>query len=37
MITDLTLTLAELNDIYSTGDLEGLGSLELLALQVGAS
>lgn len=31
------MTLAELNELYSRGDLEGMGSLELLELQVGAS
>jgi hypothetical protein len=31
------LTLAELNDLYSRGELEDMGSLELLELQVGAS
>ena len=36
-MTDLTLTRSEFEALYSTGDLEGLGSLELLALQVSAS
>lgn len=31
------LTLAELNDLYSRGELEGMDSLELLKLQVSAS
>lgn len=31
------MTRAEFDNLYSRGDLEGLGSLELLALQVRAS